>query len=76
MKTVHLQTVIGADGKLHLELPSDLPPGPVEVVVVIAPTTPEEGKHSWRDFLGIGKEIWAGEDAQEYVNRLRAEWDR
>ena len=23
---------------------------------------------------GLGKEIWQGEDAQEYVNRLRDEW--
>jgi hypothetical protein len=24
---------------------------------------------------GLGKEIWHGEDAQAYVNRLRQEWD-
>jgi hypothetical protein len=24
---------------------------------------------------GLGKEIWEGIDAQEYVNRLREEWD-
>ncbi len=24
---------------------------------------------------GLGKEIWQGVDAQEYVNKLRAEWD-
>jgi len=24
---------------------------------------------------GLGKEIWEGIDAQEYVNKLRAEWD-
>jgi hypothetical protein len=24
---------------------------------------------------GLGAEIWAGEDAQEYVRRLRSEWD-
>jgi len=25
---------------------------------------------------GLGKELWKGEDAQEYVNRLRREWIR
>ncbi len=25
---------------------------------------------------GLGKELWKGEDAQEYVNRLRREWVR
>ena len=24
---------------------------------------------------GLGKEIWRGEDAQAYVDRLRQEWD-
>jgi hypothetical protein len=24
---------------------------------------------------GLGKEIWEGIDAQEYVNQLRSEWD-
>lgn len=26
------------------------------------------------DLQGLGKEIWAGEDAQDYVSALRAEW--
>jgi hypothetical protein len=37
MKTVSLQTQIDADGKLRLEVPCDLPPGPAEVVLVIQP---------------------------------------
>ena len=28
------------------------------------------------DLKGLGKEIWGREDAQEYVRRLRDEWDR
>ena len=27
------------------------------------------------ELRGLGKEIWQGIDAQEYVNRLRNEWD-
>lgn len=27
------------------------------------------------DLQGLGKEIWQGIDAQEYVNQLRREWD-
>jgi hypothetical protein len=37
LKTVMLQTEIGLDGKLRLEVPTDLPPGPAEVVVVVEP---------------------------------------
>ena len=34
-----------------------------------------EPAHSLAELRGLGKEIWAGIDAQEYVNRLRDEWD-
>jgi len=27
------------------------------------------------ELRGLGKEIWEGIDAQEYVNKLRSEWD-
>jgi hypothetical protein len=27
------------------------------------------------ELRGLGKEIWDGIDAQEYVNQLRSEWD-
>ena len=33
-------------------------------------------KLSIMELHGLGKEIWAGVDGQEYVNRLRDEWDR
>jgi len=35
---------------------------------------PEE-RHSLLELEGLGKEIWEGIDAQEYVNGLRDEWD-
>ncbi len=27
------------------------------------------------DLKGLGKEIWQDEDTQDYINRLRDEWD-
>ena len=36
---------------------------------------PEEKTHSILELRGLGKEIWQGIDAQEYVNKLRDEWD-
>jgi len=43
-------------------------------------TTPSEApatgkKHSIMELKGLGKEIWQGMDATEYVRELRAEWD-
>lgn len=32
-------------------------------------------KRSIMELEGLGKEIWAGIDAQEYVNRERDSWD-
>jgi hypothetical protein len=40
---------------------------------------PEAVPHQQRhlsDLRGLGKEIWDGVDAQEYVNQLRSEWDK
>jgi hypothetical protein len=32
-------------------------------------------KRNIMDLHGLGAEIWAGRDAQDYVNDLRDEWD-
>ncbi|MBI5670384.1 MAG: hypothetical protein HZC41_20515 [Chloroflexi bacterium] len=39
------------------------------------PAEPSKKHHSLRELRGLGKEIWEGIDAQEYVNKLRDEWD-
>jgi hypothetical protein len=37
-------------------------------------TASEKPMHRLTELEGLGKEIWEGIDAQEYVNRLRDEW--
>jgi len=59
---------------LRIEAPTHLAPGPAQVVVVVSPVAAETV--DWIDIRGVGKEIWEGIDAQEYVNRLRDEWER
>lgn len=76
METVHLQSNVGNDGVLRLSVPLRLPPGPVEVKLEIQPKEQPTEKLRWRDLYGTGKDIWGDEDAQEYVNRLRDEWER
>jgi hypothetical protein len=34
-----------------------------------------EPEHSIMELCGLGKEIWEGIDAQEYVNQERASWN-
>lgn len=38
-------------------------------------TRPTQPRHSIMELRGLGKEIWEGIDAQEYVNQERASWD-
>lgn len=35
----------------------------------------DKPKRNLMELHGLGKEIWGGIDAQEYVNELRKEWD-
>jgi hypothetical protein len=34
----------------------------------------DQARH-WREFRGLGKEIWQGIDTQAYIDKLRDEWD-
>jgi hypothetical protein len=34
-----------------------------------------EPEHSIMELCGLGKEIWEGIDAQEYINQERASWN-
>jgi hypothetical protein len=38
-------------------------------------TAPEPPVRSLMELHGLGKEIWEGIDAKDYINRLREEWD-
>lgn len=46
MKTLTLRTKIGTDGTMDLHVPSDLPPGDAEVVVVVGPVVTGRSHHS------------------------------
>jgi hypothetical protein len=37
-------------------------------------TGPNRSKPHLKDMRGLGRGVWEGIDAQEYVNRLRDEW--
>jgi len=73
METLQLEATIGPDGVLRIAAPTHQRPGPANVVVVISPVTELPKTFRWRDLAGLGKEVWEGEDAQAYVNRLRDE---
>ncbi len=45
------------------------------LVDTLSGPTDAEKKHSLRELSGLGKDIWEGIDAQDYINQLRDEWD-
>jgi hypothetical protein len=46
-----------------------------ELTTRVAANAAAEAQHSIMEFRGLGKEIWEGIDAQEYVNRERSSWN-
>jgi hypothetical protein len=78
MQTLTVQGVVTGDGTLRIEVPCDLPPGPVEVVVTVRPAVVQSVNHAtgvyepkWERLAGLGKEIWQGVDVEQYLRELR-----
>jgi hypothetical protein len=81
MKTIACKVVIPSDRQLCLVVPEDIPPGPAEVVLVIAPDIqPKKGLTAgdllrsplcgmWTDRPDIG-------DSLAYARQLRTEAER
>jgi len=75
MEVISLTTNIHGDGHLHVDVPTKLAPGTVEVVVVIQRAGGEAGaKAAEYDFSDItGRLQWQG-DAIVAQRSLRDEW--
>jgi hypothetical protein len=63
---------IGADGHLRVDIPVELPAGPIELVMVLGGAGPSNGARY--DFSGLaGRLQWKG-DAVREQRILRDEW--
>jgi len=72
MRVVKTKGEVGADGRLRLELPVELPAGPVELVLVLSTASARNGqKYNFSDL--VGQLQWEG-DAVREQRRLRDEW--
>jgi hypothetical protein len=47
-----------------------------DLEAIIRRRTATRPKHNIMEFKGLGKEIWQGIDAQEYVNQERDSWEK
>jgi hypothetical protein len=75
MNALTVQAEVTADHMLGLEIPCDIPPGQVEVELTIQPHHPSllANDFSWGHLRVLGRDVWAGVDANTYVQDLRAD---
>ncbi len=81
MKTITYKLVIPTDRRLYISLPEDVPPGPAEVVVIVAPETARERGMTAGDLLrsplfGLWRERTDIGESIEYARELRAKAER
>jgi hypothetical protein len=70
MQVVKTKGEVGADGRLRLDVPVELPAGAVELVLVVS-TARERNGDRFADV--VGKLQWQGDALQEQ-RKLRDEW--
>ncbi|WP_445628160.1 hypothetical protein [Nostoc sp. DSM 114167] len=74
MEVFQITTIVDASGHLHLDIPTPLAPGEVNVVVVLNPVASNSTQKSDYDFSDLaGKLAWEG-DALAMQRVLRDEW--
>jgi hypothetical protein len=75
MKTITVQAEVSSDQILKLEVPCDLTPGRVEVVLTIPTGESNDAQRriDWHSLSGLGRAVWEGVDAATYLNDLRAD---
>jgi hypothetical protein len=77
MKTLSLHAEVGADGKLRLEVPCGLPPGPVEVVVIVQPIPPPTGGGPHDTLEGTWSGLVPADfDVEAALKEIRREWEK
>lgn len=78
-KTLNLNAEIPPNRELRITLPSDVPPGPAEIVLIVSPSIPTGGSTlgalAGSDFLGLWKD--RQDLTESFAQSLRSEgWKR
>jgi hypothetical protein len=80
VRTVNVKADIPASRELHITLPSDVPIGPAEIVVVVsssASAARNAGEFAASEFFGMWKDRSDITDSVEFARELRSEgWKR
>lgn len=67
------QSVVSADLVREVVWLESLTAGQLATTPVVLSSAGRRGD-GLLSLAGVGRELWAGEDAQAYVDRLRSEW--
>ena len=74
-RTINLTTEIPPDREVRIQLPDDVPPGPAEMVLVIASQVSTAGRTlgdlAGSEFFGMWRERTDIDDSVEFARRLR-----
>ena len=74
MEVLQLTTIVDSSGHLHLDIPTELDPGEVNIVLVINPVVSSKNQNLKYDFSDlVGRLNWPG-DAVATQRELRDEW--
>lgn len=73
MQTVRLRSRIEDNGRLNVNIPTTLPNGDVDVVIVLVPLQELKSKRKYHFSDLAGKLQWEG-DAVNEQRKLRHEW--
>lgn len=82
IRTISLTTDVSPNREVRITLPSDVPLGPTEIVVVMVPRPSSAVAHTLGDlacseFFGMWRDRTDIGDSAEFARRLRAEaWSR
>ena len=74
MKTLEFHSEIGADGKLRVEVPVNLPPGPVEGVVVVQSANPVQRPPYVLLENAFAGRLSAGIDIDAALDEMNEQW--
>lgn len=73
MKTLTADVEVGTDGVLRLEIPTDLPAGPADVVLVVQPKIPKSATGSARSGVFVGRSV-EGIDVDAALEQMNSHW--
>ncbi|MCY6491826.1 hypothetical protein [Leptolyngbya sp. GGD] len=74
MEVLKFTTTIDESGHLHLDIPTELSSGQVDIVVIVNPSLSSTGQKASYDFSDLAGQLdWQG-DAMVMQRALRDEW--